>query len=101
MGLLDKISKNIPVYRRCPFKHWHRVSAQDHSCGHGGVILDWSEEYQRWVPNPSKTEYAKDLIKTDDEFAVEREARLMLEEELRKGNIKARADMRRRIMRGQ
>lgn len=101
MGLLDRLSKHIPVYRRCPYGFYHRVSAQDNSCGHGGKFLDWSEEYQRWVPNPTKTAVAKEMIKNDDEFAVEREARQRLEEEFKKGNIKAIPDLRRRIMNGQ
>jgi hypothetical protein len=96
MGLLDKLG--IPVYRKCPANKWHRVSAENPSCGHTGVVLDWTEEYQRWVANPHKTALAKDQYEQDSEFDVEREARLRLEEAVKNGDLKAVEDIRRTIM---
>ena len=97
MSLMSKLGK-LPVYRKCPAGHWHRVSAEHPECGHTGRILDWSEEWQKWIPNPTKTDVALTMIEEDEEFEVEREARLRLEEELKKGNIKPVKDFRRMIM---
>lgn len=97
MGLLNRLGKNF-VYRKCPSGRIHNVNKDNGSCGHSGIILDWCEEYRRWIPNPTKTAYAKDLIETDDEFAVEREARLRLEEAMKSGDIRPVMDMRRRLM---
>jgi hypothetical protein len=86
------------VFRRCPAGHWHRVSAEEPECGHTGRILDWCEEWQRWIPNPTKDAVAKQQFEESDEFEIEREARLRLEEDIRKGKITAKEDIRRKIM---
>jgi len=98
MGLLDKISKNIPVYRKCPAGKLHRVSAQNPDCGHTGEVLEWCEEYQRWIPNPTKTEMALIMIEEDSEFDIEKEARERIKYELKKGNIQPAIDYKRKIM---
>ena len=98
MGILNKLSKLVPVYRRCPANKWHRITADDCSCGHTGKILDWCEEYHSWVSNPTKTEVANEMFRDDDEFEVEREARLKLEEAMKNGDIKPALNYRRRIM---
>jgi hypothetical protein len=97
MGLMDKLSKAF-VYRRCPAGRIHKVNKDMTECGHTGRILDWCEEYQRWIPNPTKTEVAKSMIANDEEFAVDREAREKLEEALRNGDIKPALDYKRLLM---
>lgn len=88
----------VPVWRKCPAGHWHRVSKEEPECGHTGQILDWCEPLQRWVPNPTKTAFAKAEFEESEEFDVEREARLRLEEEIKKGNLKPNPDYRKVIM---
>lgn len=97
MSLLNKLGKRF-VYRKCPFGHIHNVNSDNGSCGHGGIIMDWCEEYHKWIPNPTKTQYALDMIEEDDEFVVEREARLRLEEAVSAGDLRPVMDMRRRLM---
>lgn len=92
------ISKYAPIYRRCPAGHLHRVSSDNPECGHLGKIIEWCEPQQRWVDNPTKTALAKEMIENEDEFAIEREARLRVEEELKKGNLKPALDFRRVLM---
>ena len=99
MGLLDKISKYIPVYRRCPAGRLHRVTANNPECGCTGKVLDWCEEYQRWIPNPTKTTVAKDMADNDEEFSVERDARQRVEEALKSGDLKPVEDFKRSLMR--
>lgn len=94
---MDRLSKAF-VRRRCPAGHYHRINEDSVECGHTGVILDWCEMYHRWIPNPTKTASAKEMIKSDDEFAVDREAREMLEEALRDGNLKPVLDYKRLLM---
>lgn len=89
----------LPVYRRCPAGHWHRVSAENPECGHTGKILDWCEEWQRWVANPTKTAFALQEFQESEEFEIEREARLKLEDAIRGGDIKPTRDIARDIMR--
>jgi hypothetical protein len=97
VGLLDKLGK-IPVWRRCPAGKFHRVSIDHPECGHTGRVLDWCEEYQRWVPNPSKDVVIQEMFERDEEFAIDREAREMLEEALRDGNLQPAIDYRRLLM---
>ena len=98
MSILNRLGIKF-VYRKCPHGFIHNVNKNEGNCGHGGIILNWVEEYRRWIPNPTMTEYAKDMIEEDEEFAVEKEARLQLEEEVKKGNLKPIEDFRKRIMR--
>lgn len=95
---IGKLSKLVPVYRRCPAGKIHRVSADNPECGHTGQILDWCEEYQRWIPNPTKTDVAYDMLNNDEEFEVEREARRRIDEALQKGDLKPALDYRRVLM---
>ncbi len=74
------------------------MSSDHPDCGHTGKVLEWCEPYQRWVANPTKTEEALRLIETSEEFDVEREARLRIEEALKKGDLQPAMDYRRRIM---
>lgn len=101
MALLDKISKYIPVYRKCPAGHWHRVSAQNPDCGHTGEILEWCEPYQRWIPNPTKTEIALNMIEEDAEFEIEKEARERILWEIKRGNLQPVVDYKRKILSGE
>ena len=98
MGILNKLGIKW-VYRKCPYGYIHNVNKDEGSCGHGGKILDWCEEYHSWISNPTKTAYANAMIEEDEEFAVERDARLQLEEEVKSGNMKPVEDFRKRIMR--
>ncbi len=98
MGILNKLGIRW-VYRKCPYGYVHNVNKNEGSCGHGGMILDWCEEYHSWVSNPTKTEIALAMIEEDDEFAVEREAKQMVEEALDAGDIKPVQDFRKKIMR--
>lgn len=88
----------LPVFRKCPAGRWHRVSKEEPECGHLGKIIEWCEPLQRWVDNPTKTAMAKAQYEESEEFDVEREARLRLEEDVRKGKITAKEDIRKRIM---
>lgn len=90
----------VPVFRKCPAGYIHRVSVENPECGHTGEVLDWCEEWHRWVPNPTKTAMAQQEFQKGEEFDVEREARLRLEEALRSGDIKPAQDYRRTIMNG-
>ena len=93
MGLLDKISKNVSVDRRCPKGNWHKVTEENPDCGCTGVVLEWCEPYQRWIPNPNKTAVAKEQMEKDEEFKVDQEARLRLEEAIAKGKLKPTPDL--------
>lgn len=92
------ISKYAPVWRRCPAGRWHRVTSENPECGHLGKIIEWCEPLEKWVSNPTKTEIAKQMIENDDEFSVEREARLRVEEALKAGDLKPALDYRRMLM---
>ena len=98
MGLLDKISKYVPVYRRCPANRLHRVTSESGDCGHTGRVLEWCEPYHKWVGNPTKTAVAKDMFENDEEFEIEKEARLKLEEAMRNGDLQPALDYRKKIM---
>ena len=97
MGILNKLGIKW-VYRKCPYGHIHNVNKDEGSCGHGGKIIDWCEEYHCWVSNPTKTEQALAMIEEDDEFAVERDAKARLEEALESGDIRPIQDFRKKIM---
>ena len=97
MSLMSKLGKAFMI-RRCPAGQFHKINIDNVSCGHTGKVLDWSEEWERWIPNPTKTEVAKEMIVSDDEFAVDREARERLEEAVRDGKIKPTQDIKRMIM---
>lgn len=97
MGLLDKLGLNF-VYRKCPAGKYHKINKDDLSCGHTGQILDWCELYQKWIPNPTKTEMLLEMIEEDSEFAVEKEAKERLEEAISKGDLTPCIDYRRKIM---
>lgn len=97
MGLADRLGRAF-VRRKCPAGRWHKINIDFTECGHTGKILDWCEEYHKWIPNPSKTDEALRMLKDDEEFAVDREAREMLEEALRDGNLKPALDYRRMIL---
>lgn len=95
------INKYAPKWRRCPAGHWHRVSSEDHDCGHTGQVLEWCDPLQRWIPNPTKTEVALALIEEDSEFEIEKEARERILWELKRGNIQPAVDYKRRIIQQQ
>jgi len=95
------VNKYAPKWRKCPAGHWHRVSADDCDCGHTGKVLEWCDPLQRWIPNPTKTEYALKVIEEDTEFEIEKEARERILWELKRGNIQPVVDYKRKIMSGQ
>ena len=97
MSLMDRLGKAF-VRRRCPAGRFHKINEDITECGHTGQILDWCEPYHKWIPNPTKTAVAKEMIESDDEFEVDREAREMLEEALRDGNLKPALDYKRLLM---
>lgn len=95
------VNRYAPKWKRCPKGHWHRVSADDCDCGHTGEVLEWCEPLQRWIPNPTKTEYALRMIEEDSEFEIEKEARERILWELDRGNIQPVVDYKRKIISGQ
>ena len=95
---ISKLSRFIPRWRKCPYGYLHRITGENPECGHGGKIIEWCEPQEAWVSNPTKTAIAKEMFRDDDEFEVEREARLKLEEAMKSGDIKPALDYRRRIM---
>jgi len=97
MGLLDKLGSMF-VYRKCPVGKYHKINKDNLSCGHTGMILDWAEELQRWVPNPTKTEMVLEMLQNDEEYEIDREAREKIDQALKEGNIQPAIDYRRMIM---
>ena len=97
MGLADVLGKAF-IFRRCPAGRIHKINRDNVECGHTGVILDWCEMYHRWVANPTKTDVAKSMIQDDDEFAIDREAREMLEEAMINGNLQPVLDYKKLLM---
>ena len=97
MGLTDNLGSKY-VNRKCPAGKNHKVNKDDLSCGHTGKILDWCETYQKWIVNPTKTKMVIEMIKNDDEYEIDREAREKITEALKNGDLTPAIDYRKLLM---